>query len=220
MAGEGSRGGCSQRGSHPDAHPRLEAAEARKKQSEQREQTEQMETEKLEGEPTMVEVMMETSKMDTMCDWHALPPAESALEEAYHQHLLEKEDDEAVWNLAALRYLKRIDEEIWLKHLAKVETGLVGKCYPRLWAYWAIKGLLMPSEEYDFVIDPNKPLKDRIHAAEKQCTVRYAGMSKAALEDRLAAITVKLPPRIQYQQGLAEIMFATGYNETKFWKMK
>ncbi len=40
-------------------------------------------------------------------------------------------------------------------------------------------------------------------------------MGKTGLKDRLAAIMVKLPPRIQYQQGLAEIMFVTGYNESQ-----
>ncbi len=40
-------------------------------------------------------------------------------------------------------------------------------------------------------------------------------MIKAALEDWLAAITVKLPLGIQYQQSLAETLFATGYNESQ-----
>ncbi len=65
------------------------------------------------------------------------------------------------------------------------------------------------------MIDPNKPLKDRIHAAEKQCTARYPEMSKAALEDWLGAIMVKPLPKIRYQQGLAETLFAAGYNENQ-----
>ncbi len=40
-------------------------------------------------------------------------------------------------------------------------------------------------------------------------------MSKSALEDQLAAIMVKPPPRIQYQQNPAETLSATGYNENQ-----
>ncbi len=40
-------------------------------------------------------------------------------------------------------------------------------------------------------------------------------VSKAALEDHLAAIPVKRPLRIHFQQSLAETLFATGYNENQ-----
>ncbi len=40
-------------------------------------------------------------------------------------------------------------------------------------------------------------------------------MSKSALKDRLAIIMVKPPPKIQYQQNLAETLFAAGYNESQ-----
>ncbi len=77
--------------------------------------SDQMETEELEGELSRVEATMDTSEMDTTCDRHILPPAESPLEEAYLQHLLEKEDNEPLWTLIALRYMDRLDREIWLK---------------------------------------------------------------------------------------------------------
>ncbi len=40
----------------------------------------EMETREPEGEPSTVEVIMDTSEMDTTCDRHTLPPAESTLE--------------------------------------------------------------------------------------------------------------------------------------------
>ncbi len=39
--------------------------------------SDQMETEELEGEPSSVEVTMDASEMDTTCDRHILPLAES-----------------------------------------------------------------------------------------------------------------------------------------------
>ncbi len=92
------------------------ATEKKMKHTEQEKSANQMETEEPEREPSTVESTMEPSEMDTTCDRHILPLAESPIEEAYHQHLLEKEDDEAIWKLIALRYLDRIGRAKWLKH--------------------------------------------------------------------------------------------------------
>ncbi len=74
--------------------------------------SDQMETEEPDGEPSRVEITMDASKMDTTCDWHILPLAESPVEVAYIQHLLEKEDDEPIWTLIALRYMESLGREI------------------------------------------------------------------------------------------------------------
>ncbi len=62
----------------------------------------QMETGQRENH--LEEVIMDTSKMDTTCDRHALPPAKSPIEEAYLQHLLENEHDVSVWTHHAAIY--------------------------------------------------------------------------------------------------------------------
>ncbi len=102
--------------------------------------------------------------------------------------------------------MDRLDRETWSKQRAKIESRSIGKCFPRLWAYWALNDLLTPLEEFDHMVDPYKPLQGRISATEKQCAMRYPEMSKFELGDRLAAIVVKPLPKIQYQQNLAETL--------------
>ncbi len=88
--------------SHPD--PWIEAAKARKTGKEQRKPSDQVETEELEGEPSKVEITMDTSKIDTTfrVEPSNLPTALSQGESTCCNHLFTLEHDEVAWRFAAL----------------------------------------------------------------------------------------------------------------------
>ncbi len=91
----------------PRPNLRMEAEKVRKTAKEQRKLSDQVEPEEPEGEPSKVEITMDTSEMDTTfrVEPGDLPTALSQGEPACCNHLFAIEHDEVAWSFAMLRYL-------------------------------------------------------------------------------------------------------------------
>ncbi len=103
-----------------------------------------METEELEGEPSTVEITMDTFEMDTMFQVEAsnLPQVEIGV--ACCNHLFSIEHKEALWKLSALRYLNGADKGNQVKRQRKIETRAEANASQDCGTMWESRAYSLP----------------------------------------------------------------------------
>ncbi len=178
-----------------------------------------MEQEQVEDdeEPSSVEITMDTSGLEPPYPEPSfLPLALSKAESSMCTHHRSVEDDESAWTLYALQYLDGMILSNNKKHDQGMEVRPVGDCFPRLWQYFELKGLISPAEAHNRVLDPANPLSIRITTTYQNYQAKHSeGEMVEVIEgpDWLNKEPVWAPPNIHYKQMLAMVLHHSGYSE-------